>query len=654
MMHTTSRLRCAAGLSAVAIVFLACAPAAALIERLYSLEEILNESKVILEGRVAAVSMEKKAAIIMVSGVLRGQTPFRRINMNIAVGQEWYPDVMMLRLKVGNPALIFYDQADNQYRCLVHTDGIWFQLYGDLTDQPDEMWWRFTHIELKLKRTYDDTTPSLIELVKQILAGKAKPPPPQEKNGFWTREELIQEAFEKPKPAARTPGIVKAPDKPLGRCIKLPGVSGAVSAVAWVDYDNDGDFDVFVSAAGGMKLYRNEARQFIDATSAVGLKGAAKAAAWADYNLDGRPDLLVVTPEGKAVLYTHAGTRFVETPSAMTSAAAFSADYCAWVDADGNGRPDILLTSAAGGMLLLNQGRGPAPFAPAGAEWSVGGGRPHVLDFDSDGLADVLLTGARTALLRNDDGKALRPATQVDVATGDQSATAALGDFDGDGLLDVFIPHKESPRLYRNQGEGRFVAITDRSPQLAALREAVAAAWADVNGDAHLDLVVSRDKATPAVFYGDGKGYFADKTDAAADPTAIEAAASATVMVFGDFDSNGRPDLLFGTADGTAGIIVNTAPPSRPLRVPLRVRLNNACAPGALVRLHDNKDRLIAFRQIGLLHGGNSQEAPEALFFVQPGQYSVSVLLTDADVRTSSMMVSELGRIWFVPPPKKQ
>ena len=72
---------------------------------------------------------------------------------------------------------------------------------------------------------------------------------------------------------------------------------------AWGDYDEDGDLDLYqtVGAEGGMGLksnflYRNDGPTFTDVAEAAGVTdppGRGRSAAWLDYDNDGNLDLFV-------------------------------------------------------------------------------------------------------------------------------------------------------------------------------------------------------------------------------------------------------------------------------------------------------------------------------------------------------------------------
>ena len=77
-----------------------------------------------------------------------------------------------------------------------------------------------------------------------------------------------------------------------GLDVPLYGMGAAVG-----DYDNDGDADIFITALGTNHLFRNDAGQFHDITTASGVAGAADAwstsAGFADIDNDGDLDLFV-------------------------------------------------------------------------------------------------------------------------------------------------------------------------------------------------------------------------------------------------------------------------------------------------------------------------------------------------------------------------
>jgi hypothetical protein len=132
-----------------------------------------------------------------------------------------------------------------------------------------------------------------------------------------------------------------------------------------------------------------------------------------------------------------------------------------------------------------------------------------ILDYDSDGRMDVYFTnGAKLpelkktdasfyhCLLRNQGNGAFEDVTAEAGLTGsglDFSYGVAAGDFDNDGHTDLFICNTKRNALYRNQGDGTFADVTERSglgrtpPNTLSIQ----GAWLDYDNDGLLDLVLS-------------------------------------------------------------------------------------------------------------------------------------------------------------------
>jgi len=113
--------------------------------------------------------------------------------------------------------------------------------------------------------------------------------------------DLAKDASRKPTTSAlyrndtATGGPVKFTDVTAGSGLDVP-IFGM--GVACGDFDNDGDVDVFITAVGENRLFRNDGNgKFTDISSAAGVAGDAQdwstAATFFDYDNDGRLDLYV-------------------------------------------------------------------------------------------------------------------------------------------------------------------------------------------------------------------------------------------------------------------------------------------------------------------------------------------------------------------------
>ncbi|PYQ36328.1 MAG: hypothetical protein DMF55_05265 [Acidobacteria bacterium] len=241
------------------------------------------------------------------------------------------------------------------------------------------------------------------------------------------------------------------------------------SGVAVLDFDRDGDEDLFVGDGLRSILYENDGTGcFTDVTERVGLARspsegiAATGVAAADVDGDGFPDLLVTDSFGPARLFRNVGgIRFEEITAASGISVLGNARSAAFADVDGDGDLDLFVCvtgdyyrqmpdppydaeDGARNRLFLNDGHG--RFRDVSDEWGISGPKRWSLsalfaDFDGDGRADLVVTNdfGMKNLYRNDSGKRFVDVTRrAGVEDRAYGMSAAWGDFDGDGRLDLY------------------------------------------------------------------------------------------------------------------------------------------------------------------------------------------------------------------------
>jgi enediyne biosynthesis protein E4 len=290
------------------------------------------------------------------------------------------------------------------------------------------------------------------------------------------------------------------------------------TSAAWVDYDRDGKLDLVVAnyvqwsiqgdlfctldgthksyctpesyKGSSARLWHNlgngkfedatEKAHFFDNTSkSLGL-------AILDYDGDGWPDIFLAndTQPNKLYLNKHDGT-FEE--KAVPAGIAFSEDGIAragmGVDAadyDHSGRPSLIISNFANQMLSLYHNEGNGLFVDEAPSSEVGratlitlGFGCFFFDYDNDGWPDILVA----------DGHIEDQIEKVQKR----------------------VSYNEPPHVFRNLGGGKFVEVTQSlGAGFASPRVGRGAAYADINNDGALDVLMTTNGGRAYLFRNEG------------------------------------------------------------------------------------------------------------------------------------------------------
>ena len=442
---------------------------------------------------------------------------------------------------------------------------------------------------------------------------------------------------------------------------------------SWVDYDGDGDLDLFV----GMRytpnrLYRNDGGHLVNVAAEVGLADLedTRAGAWGDYDGDGDPDLYVGYPVAEGTpnrLYRNDGGRFTDVAPGLGVDLVGTSRQPSWIDYDGDGDLDLFVAlrdqpnrmfrndgaqgeSGAPGDSGGASAAGDAPawtFTDVTAESGLGDPRRTVgvawFDYDRDGDLDVHVSnqnGDEDAFYRNEgDG------TFVDVAPalgmnhpgrGAEygSVAATVTDFDNDGDLDLFVATYGPDILWSNNGDGTFTDVTDPAT-LGVDYHSTSAVWGDVDHNGLPDLVVTSYLSGIAavedhLFMNAGGGRFHN-----ALPANLLEHGPSHGVAWADFDGDGDLDLSIANNDeigGTHHLYRNLLAPdaaARSLQVAAVDATGRSVVPGAEVQLIDHDTgALLGTRLIDTGGGYCSQGAAPAHFGLPPGVERVDVRVT--------------------------
>ncbi len=232
--------------------------------------------------------------------------------------------------------------------------------------------------------------------------------------------------------------------------------------VALIDYDGDGQLDIFVTGGGYFdgpekknikghpcKLYRNLGGwKFQDVTAQVGLdRGTwwySQGVAVADYDRDGFPDLLV-TGYGRMALFRNEpdgkkGRRFVDVTEKLGLRNDAWSTSAGWADLDGDGFPDLYVCH------YLNWSFDNHPLC-----------KGNIPGVKQDVCSPQYFKPLVHALFRNEQGKAFR---NVSADHGFKAEGCGLGvllaDWNDDGRPDIYVANDTNSNfLYFNRGGGK-------------------------------------------------------------------------------------------------------------------------------------------------------------------------------------------------------
>lgn len=261
--------------------------------------------------------------------------------------------------------------------------------------------------------------------------------------------------------------------------VDLGPAHNASPSASWVDYDQDGDVDLFAAGAARVRnslttpdlFYRQDAEgQFLNLSDLSILqerRGIGTHDTWVDYDNDGDQDLFVVNWTFPNELYksllmeTGNPNRFESiTASGLTDEGSVFDIGSSWGDYDNDGDFDVFIPVAnASDRLYQNNGDGTFTHitgTPIDARRSVMGVWG---DYDNDGDLDLYAGSSRPVLYQNDGAG-------VFTAAGREAGAIVLtplalqggnwGDYDNDGDLDLYlltyaIPQQRTGTPQRNQ-----------------------------------------------------------------------------------------------------------------------------------------------------------------------------------------------------------
>jgi len=380
-------------------------------------------------------------------------------------------------------------------------------------------------------------------------------------------------------------------------------------AAGAIDYDLDGDQDLYLLNYGPNLFYENNGDgTFKDITQKLGLQGpdslngyvkwSVGVSFW-DYNLDGLLDAFV--------------GNFL----------AFDPEYVSPTTPEMMPHP----SEYRGQKSMMYEQQKDGTFEEVTDELDLGYPESKcmgltVYDYDVDGDLDLFQGNDHQAnfMFKNENSTFREVGVEIGVAVNSHGQTTgsmhgAIGDVDGDGHMDLLVADLRYGALYRNQGNGTFEDITERSGIAGAFsgKGQWASALFDNENDGELDIFSANGTAEelilqyPLLLENDGKGNFTDLGKQLGPY--FDTKRSGRAAAIWDFDNDGDLDVIISHVDLEANAVLlrnNSANGNHWLGLSLKGKDGPAAAIGARVLIHTEKRTFIHVNQWTTTYLSNS------------------------------------------------
>ena len=408
------------------------------------------------------------------------------------------------------------------------------------------------------------------------------------------------------------------------------------NGVSFCDFDGDGFDDITLATEAGkpIEFYRNNGGQFEKLSSLVDHTEEAKQVLWVDFDNDGDKDLYVCTFNGINRLYKQTGTLIFEDITercGLPLEEQFSYGAC-WGDVDRDGWLDLYYSNRKASIydsnnqnrLFKNNADGSFREITWEANVADQGKIPFCsafFDVNNDQWPDIYTANDKltenTLLVNNGDGTF----SDLSIATAANkrmnAMCVAVGDYDNDGWQDVYVSNTPIGNgLFHNLG------IFDATGSWPLGFEEIAGpsgvgfygnGWGsnflDADNDGDLDLYASgsypgTEQVSSRFFTNEGNGQFIIPDAGFQGDTT-----SSYCNAIGDFDQNGFPDILVqNNYPFAVQLWQNSGDTLNWLKIGLEGTLSNRDAIGARIDIYTAGHYQMRYRHCGIGFLGQNSE----------------------------------------------
>jgi hypothetical protein len=346
-------------------------------------------------------------------------------------------------------------------------------------------------------------------------------------------------------------------------CVNSSYGSGSLGGgVSFFDFDQDGWDDLTLSSEDGqpLRFFKNDNGFFTEIDLGITNTYETKTAQWVDFDNDGDYDLFVTAHLDHNILYENNGQ--MQFTDITVASGLFIENHLtygsSWGDYNNDGWLDVFIAShreiSAGYHNMLYKNNGNGTFTDVSADAGIlldtyTSFCSSFFDYDKDGWQDIYVANDRSPVNHmyhnNGDGTF----TEVGASTGTNFSIDAMSttidDPNNDGWLDIYVTNTGAGNLFlENNGDGTF---TDLGHMNGTLMESVAwgAVFLDGENKGFKDLYVSAMIADPnvgltsAYYLSDGTGLYSIPSGIGFDDDHAVSFGNA----IGDINNDGLPDI---------------------------------------------------------------------------------------------------------------
>lgn len=434
-------------------------------------------------------------------------------------------------------------------------------------------------------------------------------------------------------------------------------IDGFGMGATWVDYDADGNLDLYVTNRGPNRLYRNLANgRFLDVAQSAGVADPlwGTGTAWGDFDKDGHIDFYLCN----YVDYDSDGNE------PTTSFSSIENNYEAPYTLNPN--------SYDSQPNRLYRNRGDGTFEELAQECGVANPEGRSLaatfvDLDGDGWLDLYVNNdvSQNRFFRNTGIRQAPASPTVFIDLSFQSGTAdprgsmglsvaEIGSEDGtaDGLPDLFITHwlaQENALYLSSANPYGDVEYRDRIRQYRIGEISIdyvgwGCAFADLDLDGRLDIAVANGstleqprsplllKRQPMFLFVNDGNRFKDVAPLAGTATTREY--NARGLAIADYDRDGDVDIAISTNEGQVRLLRNDTPRQERQSLTVLLDANPSLCFGARIQVDIDDQSII--RWWGADVSYLSMHAPELLFGLGDKSQAEQILVQWPDGLVSS------------------